>query len=98
MYTICLFYSQPVLFPHLAFTVGLDRKDSSHMEDLKNLLGYAEEGLSPHKFFSGVKWHLIIIILFIQVEKTSLIALQMYYFHSKVRSTINRHKAPRGMR
>jgi len=51
-----LFYLQPVVFSHLVLSVGLDRRDSHHVEDLTNLLSHADEALSSHKFFSGVQY------------------------------------------
>ena len=42
-------------------SVGLGRQDSGHAEDLRNLLRYANEALSSHKFFSGV--HLFCLLI-----------------------------------
>lgn len=54
---------QPVLFPHLVLSIGLDRKDNEHIEDLTNLLRHADEALSSHKFFSGDELGLADVVL-----------------------------------
>lgn len=56
MITIFFVSMQPVLFSHLVLSIGLEKKDSGHIEDLTNLLSHADGALSSNKFFSGVQY------------------------------------------
>ncbi|XP_068671527.1 methionine--tRNA ligase, cytoplasmic-like isoform X2 [Montipora foliosa] len=54
---------QPVVLSHLVSSVGLGRNDSSHTEDIKNLLRHADEGLTSQTFFSGDQLGLADVVL-----------------------------------